>query len=137
MLVGRRNSKVFVALILVPLLIMSTWAQEAHWRRLKDKFQLLYQQGKYSEGLPVAQEDLRVAEATFGPSDVRVALSLNNLALVFMALGKYADAEPLQRRSLAIQKKLHGPNHAEVATNLDNLAQIYRAEGRYAEAEPL
>jgi hypothetical protein len=127
MLGSQRNPKFFVVLIFAPLLIMSASAQEAHWRELKDKFQLLYQQGKYSEGLAVAQEDLHVAEATFGPSDVKVALSLNNLALIFVALGKYVDAEPLQKRSLAIQQKLRGPNHAEVATNLDNLAQIYRA----------
>ena len=55
-------------------------AQQQNWEALNNKVNSLYGQGKYAEAVLVAQEALRVAEATFGPEDARTATSLNNLA---------------------------------------------------------
>ncbi len=63
--------------------------------------------------MPTISEKLflaAVGEAeSFGPQDVRVATSLNNLAGLYQAQGKYAEAEPLYKRSLSIKEKALGP----------------------------
>ena len=56
-----------------------------------------------------------------------MALSLNNLAALYVAQGRYAEAEPLYKRSLAIQEKALGPDHPDVGTSLNNLAGLYTA----------
>ena len=66
-----------------------------------------------------------------------MAISLNNLAGLYLDMGRYAEAEPLVRRSLEIGEKQLGRDHPDVAISLHNLAGLYRDMGRYAEAEPL
>jgi tetratricopeptide (TPR) repeat protein len=112
-------------------------AQQARWEELNARVQDLYRQGKYAEATSVAQEALRVAEITFGPEDPDVAISLNNLAMLYQDQGKYAEAEPLYERALRIWAKALGPDHPDVALSLNNLAMLYKDQGKYAEAEPL
>jgi CHAT domain-containing protein/Flp pilus assembly protein TadD len=80
---------------------------------------------------------LAIWEKSLGPDHPSVAMSLNNLALLYQEQGRYADAEPLYKRSLAIRQKTLGPDHPDVATSLNNLAWLYKDQGRYADAEPL
>ncbi len=124
-------------LVLLALaLAVSGAAQETRWKELSAQVLQFYQQGKFAEALPLAQEAMRVAEATFGPGDPNVATSLNNLAALYKAQGRYAEAEPLYTRALAIREQALGPDHPTVAASLSNLALLYSAQGRYAEAEP-
>jgi tetratricopeptide (TPR) repeat protein len=78
---------------------------------------------------------LSIHEKALGSDHSKVALSLNNLAALYLSQGRYADAEPLYKRSLAIREKALGPNHPDVAGSLNNLADLYGLQGRYAEAE--
>ena len=112
-------------------------AQEHRWTELNAQVNQLYQQGKFADAVPLAQESVRVAEATFGLVHPNVASSLNNLALLYDEQGHYADAEPLFKRALIIKEKAFGPDHPAVATLLNNLALLYKEQGRYADAEPL
>ena len=66
-----------------------------------------------------------------------MAISLNNLALLYHAQGRYEEAEPLYLQALELYKRLLGDHHPHVATSLNNLAGLYDAQGRYNEAEPL
>lgn len=77
------------------------------------------------------------AEKVLGFDSPSVAVSLNNLAALFLSLDRYAEAEPLFRRSLSIREKAFGHDHPEVAQSLNNLAVLLYSLGRYAEAEPL
>ncbi len=86
---------------------------------------------------PLALRSLAIDEKALGPDHPDVAISLNNLALLYETQGKYAEAEPLYKRALAIREKALGPDHPDVAISLSTLAQIYQAQGKYAEAEPL
>jgi len=97
----------------------------------------LYNQGRYSEAMPLAQRALAILEKALGPNHPSVAVSLNNLAELYQAEGRYAEAEPLYKRSLAIREKALGPVHPDVAASLGNLAQLYKDQGRFADAEPL
>ncbi len=95
-----------------------------------------YQRGNYAEAVAQFEAALREAEK-FGSVDLRLATSLNSLALLYRAQGRYAEAEPLYQRSLGIREKSLGAEHPDVAQSLNNLAELYRVQGRYAEAEPL
>ena len=55
-----------------------------------------------------------------------MAVSLNNLAVLYDSQGQYAQAEPLYRRALAIWERAIGPDHPDVATSLENMAALYR-----------
>jgi tetratricopeptide (TPR) repeat protein len=88
----------------------------------------------------VAQAEVHFLDAlkeaeTFGEDDLRLALSLNNLAAVYHTQGKYTMAEPLYTRSLDIKTKVHGEEHPEVALNVHNLAVLYSARRMYPVAE--
>ncbi len=111
--------------------------QEDRWKELNAQVIQLYQEGKFTEAIPLAEESVRVAEVTFGPESRHFATSLNNLALLYKDQGRYADAEPLYKRALAIDEKVLGPDHPDVALSLNNLAELYREQGKYADAEPL
>ena len=59
---------------------MAASPEEAHWQQLTAQAQELYHQGRYAEALPVAQEALALAEATFGPAHLHAAASRHTLA---------------------------------------------------------
>jgi CHAT domain-containing protein/Tfp pilus assembly protein PilF len=65
------------------------------------------------------------------------AISLNDLALLYLTQGRYREAEPLFQRSLKIRENQLGPDHLKVANGTESLASLYQAQGRYEEAEPL
>ena len=126
-----------VALAGLILLYGTAFAQDARWRQLALDARQFYNQGKYDQALPAAQEALRIAGPTFGPESRQVATSLNDLALVLVELDRWAEAEPLYRRALAVNEKLLGPQHPEVASNLNNLALLYLNMDRLPEARDL
>jgi tetratricopeptide (TPR) repeat protein len=97
----------------------------------------LYNQGRYSEAIPLAQRALTIREKALGLDHPDVAQALNNLAELYQAQGRYTDAEPLDKRALATFEKMLGPDHPNVALSLNNLAVLYNKQGRYADAEPL
>src|SRR6266478_53844 len=112
-------------------------AQEARWKELNTQVLTLKEQGKYAEAIPLAQEELRVAEATWGSAHPRVAVSLNNLALIYLAQGMYPEAVPLYQRALKILEESGETNDRFVAFVAGNLASLYSQQGNYADAEPL
>jgi tetratricopeptide (TPR) repeat protein len=118
------------------LLSPSAPAQEAQWQTYLDDGTKAYQAGRYSEAEKLLKLALTEAER-FGPSDLRLATSLNSLAVLHKAQGKYDQAEPLYKRALAIWEKALGPEHPDVATSLNNLAGLYHDQGKYDQAEPL
>ncbi|NEQ09701.1 MAG: tetratricopeptide repeat protein [Moorea sp. SIO4E2] len=93
----------------------------------------LYQQGKYSEAIPLAERALEIRQEVLGEEHLDVATSLNNLALLYKSQGRYAEAEPLYQQALALRKKLLGEDHPHVATSLNNLALLYKSQGRYVD----
>ena len=104
----------------------------------------LYQQGKYREAVPVAQQAVAEAKANFGPDDARTATSLNNLAGLYESMGRYDDALPLYRRAVRAvavtdirdTRREHGAiEHLAVfSANLANLLAEGEDEGQLDEA---
>ncbi len=130
-----------VAWGLLTLLVLGSrptiWAQQTKWEELKARVEELYQKGDYAAATPVAKEDLRVAEATFGATDPNVATALNNLGLLYEKQSQYSDAEPLFKRAVSIREKAFGPEDPQVARSLSMLAQVFEAEAKYDDAEEL
>ena len=126
-----------LSIALLSALAVPVGAQEGRWRELVKRANELRGEGKYAEGIPVAEEAVRVAEKTFGGKHPALAMSLNLLGAMYDDEGKYAEAEPLFKRALAIREKALGPDNPDTAKSLNGLAFVYYHEGRYAEAEPL
>jgi CHAT domain-containing protein/Tfp pilus assembly protein PilF len=132
----------FIGVILVAMLIGIPFAgapaigQQDETTALNKRIGELYQAGKFSDAIPLAQRALEIREKALGPDDPVLASSLNVLAFLFNALGRYGQAEPLYKRALAIQEKALGPDHPDVAISLNFLAMLYHNQGRYPDAEP-
>ena len=85
-------------IIFVASLTIFGCTQKASWEELNAKSEELYRQGRYLEGITVAEEALSVAEKTFRPDHPNVAISLNILAELYRVQGKYNEAEPIHER---------------------------------------
>ena len=118
-----------------PSAAQSAELQEAE--RLNQQALQLYNEGKYSEAIPLVQRAIAIGEKVLEREHPAVATSLNNLAQLYQAQGNYTQAEPLYQRSLAIYEKALGREHPDVAESLNNLAVLYQAQGNYTQAEPL
>ncbi len=91
--------------------------------------------GKFAQAEPLLRRALDVRRATFGPDEIPVAQSLNNLALVLEGQDKFDAAEKLEREALRIRLANAGPRSTDVANSYNNLGFILKARGRYPEAE--
>jgi tetratricopeptide (TPR) repeat protein len=96
-----------------------------------------YERAQYGDAELLFKRALTIREKVLGPDHSDVALTLNNLALLYKEQGKDFEAEPLYEQALSIYEKALGPDHSHVATCLNNLASLYKSQGKYAEAEPL
>ncbi len=133
---------------------------------LNDLAYLYYSQGKYDQAEPLFlqalelykrllglelykrllgddQAEPRYLEALefykrlLGDNYPDVAITFNNLALLYESQGKYDQAEPLHLEALELKQRLLGYNHPSIATSLHNLAYLYYSQGKYNQAEPL
>jgi hypothetical protein len=73
-------------------------AQVERWQRLNADVEQLLKQGKHAEALLLATQAAQVAEATFGPQNLKTAASLNTLGDVCTHERKYSEAESQYRR---------------------------------------
>jgi len=132
------------ALVLAALLLLSAANGLAQispfpgndWASLNDAGEKAYERRQYAASENFLRAALQQAE-TFGPNDLRLATTLNDLGLLYRALGKLQEAESFYRRSLAIREKKLGPSDLQVTTSLNNLAGVLTAENRYAAAEQM
>jgi tetratricopeptide (TPR) repeat protein len=110
----------------------------------------LDERGRYTDVKPLYERALAIFEKAQGLEHTNVAISLNNLALLYRTQGQYAKAEPLYGRGaedfgkglgrVAFRGELKASPLARstrpVADSL-NLATLYFNQGQYAKAEPL
>jgi tetratricopeptide (TPR) repeat protein len=95
----------------------------------------LYTREKYAEALPIAEENLQIAEEAWGPNDYRVAFSLLDLAAIRSAQNDFAEAEPLAQRALKVLESASPPDPRKVANALNTLGSVYMKAGKLPEAE--
>jgi len=135
--VMRKVASLLVGILCKVFVPLHADTQETQWKKHMDAADEAYRQGHYGDAEKSIKAALKEAER-FGPQDLRLGTTLNNLASLYEAQGKYAEAEPLDKRALAIEEKALGPEDPYVAIiGLNNLAELYHQQGKYAEAEPL
>jgi tetratricopeptide (TPR) repeat protein len=91
----------------------------------------LYDQGKYAEGIPMAERAVALARQRYGEEDGNFASAIAWLAYFYRAQGRLGEAEQLFKRSLAIIERVKKPYHPDLGAALTNLATVYMEQGRY------
>jgi eukaryotic-like serine/threonine-protein kinase len=90
-------------------------------------------QARFDEAIALHERALALREETFGPDDLRVAMSLNNLGVAKSRVGQLAEAEALHRRALALRESAESGPTTEVGTSLFNLGTVLQQAGRTQE----
>jgi tetratricopeptide (TPR) repeat protein len=121
-------------LVFVVLILSSTLSAD-NWKNYNDAGSKAREQKNYAEAEKLLKKALVEAEKT-GPDDVKVALSLNQLALTYADQKNYATAEDLLRRCVGILEKKK-PQSRELGRAYSNLGWVYQEQHRYGDAEPL
>src|SRR6476619_7125062 len=94
-LVGTVAALIAILLAAVPTAGLGQSLEEAETQRRVTE---LYNAGKYSEALPLAQRVLSTREKALGPNHPLVATSLFNLAELYRVQGRYGEAESFFKR---------------------------------------
>ena len=97
----------------------------------------LYNQGKYAEAIPLAEQYAAAAKARYGEIAPDYATALVWQGLLLKATNRLSEAERLYRRALAIDEKSLGPDHPNLGGDVSNLSALLQATNRLSEAEPL
>jgi tetratricopeptide (TPR) repeat protein len=106
-------------------------------RMLNQTAYYLYDRGRYPDAEPLYQRSLEIREKILGPTHSHVAVSLNNLGLLYHHQGKYTKAEKRYLRALDIQERTLGPMHPYVAQSLTNLGGIYLSQKQFDKVRQL
>lgn len=110
---------------------------EEDWQRLTDEALDLYHYGNNKEAVGVAREALKIAEEIFGPDDLKVAGSVDNLAAYLDTAGNTREADQLYQRALSILRKKLPPDDPYLAIFMDYLALFYDKIGKNGYAKEL
>lgn len=130
-----RTRLVFPLSILLPLLLSMTlpaWpvaAAAGEWARLDAQAIAQYRSGDYDAALVTAQRALALVEGeqAAGMSALRLASSLNTLALIHQAQGNLIEAQDLLERALTVSRQALPADHPNVAALRTNLASLQEA----------
>jgi CHAT domain-containing protein/tetratricopeptide (TPR) repeat protein len=116
---------------------------EVKWKELHAAGDQAYRERKYADAIDSFEKGVKVARQLYNAVEFpdgheNLALSLNNLAFLYLSQGRYGDAEPLYKEALAMYKRLYkDKDHTHLAVSLSNLANLYKDQVRYGDAEPL
>ncbi|PXF55240.1 MAG: hypothetical protein C4B58_15175 [Deltaproteobacteria bacterium] len=110
---------------------------EERWKQLNAQVVNAYRQGKYQQGIALAEEAYHYALEHLGTEHPDTLTSMNNLAALYQSQGRYSEAELLYKQALQLREKVLGKEHPNTLGSMNNLAALYRSQGRYSEAEPL
>ncbi len=126
-----------LALMLVPLVALAAACgdeqdaadEELGWRRYSAAGLEAMGRGELASAETLLSTAVEHAER-HGPSDFRVAITLNILAGFYRTTGRYAEAEPLYERALAVAEERWGEDHPRVAMVLESYALLLGQTGR-------
>jgi tetratricopeptide (TPR) repeat protein len=108
--------------------------EDSTWGTLDQVGVRAFEQGDYTEAQELLEGAVKEAEK-FGPEDLRLASSLNNLGRCLMEQGLSEKAEPVFKRALAIREQKTGPDSVEVAEIFNSLGTVYELRKKPADAE--
>jgi CHAT domain-containing protein/tetratricopeptide (TPR) repeat protein len=97
----------------------------------------LRNQGKYQEGIPIAEKSCELSKEEYGEEHPDYAKSLNLLGSLSYFMGDYPTTERIWIQAKEIRRKTLGEEHPDFAASLNNLGAFYQDIGNYASAESL
>jgi len=104
---------------------------------LDDLAQVYVSQQQWSLAKQTYERALEVDRRVLGDDHPRVAMRLNNLAVVAQNISDLKLAEALFRDAIRRDERAYGDKHPETGAALSNYGLLLQREGRLAEAEPL
>ena len=105
----------------------ASWAKQDNLKALNQRIYKLFDEGKYQEAIPLAEQVVVLTRRSRGPEHPDTATSLENLGQLYYCIGDYAKAELLYQQALRISEKVLGPDHPGTATSLNGLAGLGKA----------
>src|SRR5690606_2476141 len=110
------------------MFLLNAPALADEWHELNERGRSAFRQGRFAESEKWLTSAIKVAEQA-GPTDLRVAISLENLAWLAYKRGQYQRGVPLAQRALAIYGRNSGLESEESARSLATLAVLKSALG--------
>jgi serine/threonine protein kinase/Tfp pilus assembly protein PilF len=104
---------------------------------LDDLAQVYVAQQQWSLAKQTYERALEVDRRVLGDDHPRIAMRLNNLAVVAQNLGDLKLAETLFRDAIRRDEQAYGDQHPETGTARGNYGLLLWREGRLGDAEPL
>jgi eukaryotic-like serine/threonine-protein kinase len=104
---------------------------------LDDLAQIYAREQQWALAKQTYERALDVDRRILGDDHPRVAMHLQNLAVVAQNMGDLARAEALYRDVIRRQQRAYGDRHPETVVPKGNYGLLLQREGRLAEAEPL
>ena len=136
----------FISLLLVGVNLQSDQIQPQDAERKKDlaiavelsaQVVKLYNERRYKEALPLAQQVVEIRQRFLSPDDLLFGDALFNLGELYLAEKKGSEADKLFQRCLAIYDSHSDSNTVVIARILERLAHIRVLKRDYFGAEPL
>ncbi len=106
-------------------------------KSLNDKVALAYNEGRYNDGIELAEKAYEYARSRLGGKHPSTLTSMSNLGELYSSQGRYSEAEPLCKGALSVFKELLGAKHPITLISMNNLGGLYKLQGKYSKAEPL
>ncbi|MBW4662091.1 MAG: tetratricopeptide repeat protein [Drouetiella hepatica Uher 2000/2452] len=103
-------------------------------------------QGRYAEAEPLYQQALQIRlalsdreqpDSEQAGKQLEVALTLNELAILYTEQGRFAEAEPLLKQALSTRQTLLATDCPEIAESLAALAILYQYQEQFTKSEEL
>ena len=119
-------------------ILETSGAQQADISAVLDDLATMYtREHQWALAKQTYERSLEIDRRVLGDDHPRVALRLNNLAIVAQNMGDLPRAESLYRESIRRHERAYGERHPETAAVKGNFGLLLQREGRLAEAEPL
>lgn len=124
----------FCAVGTLPAYSVSENAQK--WEKLYKAGQLAVNKGEYWIAKPTLHEALEVARS-FGPNDMRLAKTLDELGRYYTIRGTFSIAEPYLEESILVKRRIWGVESDEFIPALGSLCRFYMLYGTRSKADPV
>ena len=91
-------------------------------------------QGEYKEAITYYEKSLEIYRKTLPPNHLNLAVSYNNIGLVYYNMGEYSKALSSYEKALEIQQQSLPPNHPDLGGSYNNIGMVYDNMGEYSKA---
>jgi tetratricopeptide (TPR) repeat protein len=129
--------KIILAVVAALSVSAPAFCENRAWSEMNDSVVRMYQDGRYAQALPVAEKALKEARKNFPVDAPELALSLNNLALLYKNEGRYEESAKLYEESVSVAEKIAGPDAEDLIVPLNNLAMLYETQGQKGKADAI